>query len=196
MEDPRTVQYYRDKRNVVVYRTDEVFVPCIPFYNFDMTGYYVSNYGRVYNSSGNIMCHQSINRNGYMRVHIHGRDVMVHRLVLQSFMPNPKCNELQVNHKDGNKSNNHLSNLEWCTREENMQHAVQHGLVKTGQNDHKARHTDEEVHRICQLLEQGYTKNRLICMKLGVNFTQEYNYFINNVRSKREWKRISSQYNF
>ena len=195
MKDPRTAQYYGDKHRVVVYRTDEVFVPCIPFYNFDTTGYYVSNYGRVYNSIDNTIRHQSLAR-GYMRVSIHGRDIKVHRLVLQSFEPNPKCNELQVNHKDGNKLNNHLSNLEWCTREENMIHAVQHGLVKSGQNRYNAYHTDEEVHKICQLVEQGYTKNKLICMKLGVSFTSKYNDFINNVRFKRKWKRISSQYNF
>lgn len=195
MSDPRTAQYHKDKRKVVVYRTDEVFVPCIPFYNFDMTGYYVSNYGRVYNSIDNMMCHQSLAR-GYMRVHIHGRGVKVHRLVLQSFAPNPKCNELQVNHKDGNKLNNNLSNLEWCTRKENMQHAIRYGLMKTGQTRHNSCHTDEEVHKICQLVEQGYANNRLICMKLGAEFTSKYNDFINNVRFKRSWKQISCQYNF
>ena len=52
----------------------------------------------------------------------------VHRLVAQTF---PPCDspDLEVNHKDGDKTNNSVSNLEWCTRAENMDHALRAGLV-------------------------------------------------------------------
>ena len=53
----------------------------------------------------------------------------IHRLVAQAFLPNPE-NKEQVNHIDGNKLNNHLSNLEWTTKSENMLHAYQKNLSK------------------------------------------------------------------
>lgn len=66
--------------------------------------------------------------NGYLFVNLAGKQVSVHRLVATAFIPNPMGKE-QVNHKDGNKANNTVDNLEWCTASENTRHAVQNGLI-------------------------------------------------------------------
>lgn len=95
--------------------------------------YQVSNYGRVKNlSKGRILKGHKTNR-GYIQVELHGKVLVVHRLVAQAFIPNPQ-DKPQVNHIDGNKTNNHINNLEWCTNGENQIHAYRLGLNKRSEN--------------------------------------------------------------
>jgi hypothetical protein len=88
---------------------------------------FISNLGRFKNSYGIIMSNYKVNDSGYMRVFIYGKTYSIHRLVALAFIENTE-NKQQVNHKDGNKLNNALSNLEWCTNQENQIHKFQTGL--------------------------------------------------------------------
>lgn len=90
--------------------------------------------GVVTNSKTNKVKAQWIGKNGYLYVDIHEdgktRKVAVHRLLALQYIPNPD-NKRTVNHIDGNKLNNNLSNLEWNTDSENIQHAYDNNLNYT-----------------------------------------------------------------
>lgn len=72
----------------------------------------------------------------------------VHRLVAQAFIPNPN-NLPQVNHIDGDKTNNCVDNLEWCTQSQNMKHAFDNGLNRNnGENNPAAKLSYDDIEYI------------------------------------------------
>lgn len=94
--------------------------------------YQVSNYGNVrslnYRHTGKVnKIAKMRNRYGYLIVALSKNSVksrkQIHQLVAKAFIPNPE-NKPEVNHIDGNKENNVVSNLEWVTSKENTQHAI------------------------------------------------------------------------
>jgi hypothetical protein len=89
--------------------------------------------GTIISHRVNEVIKPSKNPNGYYKYTftLNGvkRQRSIHRVVAEHFLPNP-YNHPQVNHKDGDKSHNAVSNLEWCTREENIQHSLRAGLRK------------------------------------------------------------------
>lgn len=135
----------------------EVWKP-LPKYN---NCYEVSNLGRVRSikrlvkgSRGSLQIKPSVvltprtKANGYQSVHIRldgtNSYPLVHRLVATVFLPNDN-NLPQVNHKDGNKLNNRVENLEWCSASQNMKHAFELGLAPSGGRSHLAKLSFGEV---------------------------------------------------
>lgn len=102
----------------------------VPIANFE-NKYQISSSGEIWNLRTNDWQAQTQNPNGYMKVLLclNGtrEQHLVHRLVALHFLPNPYQHD-QVNHRDGDKTNNHVSNLEWVSRSENIQHSLKIGL--------------------------------------------------------------------
>lgn len=111
---------------------------------------------------GIIVLKKNIRRNGYiyvvLRINNKQNKHNIHRLVLSAFYGKSK---LQCNHIDGNKKNNHVENLEYCTSKQNMIHALNNGFIKTGENSINSKLKNNHVNRIRFLngkVERGYFK--------------------------------------
>ena len=103
--------------------------------------YQISNLGNIkslYNNNIYYMKHHKNNR-GYLMVRLNDGLKQIHRLVAKEFLEN-KDNKPQINHIDGNKSNNVVSNLEWCTNSENIKHSWDTGLRSLQNSYHRGKY--------------------------------------------------------
>lgn len=91
------------------------------------------------------------------------KTLRLHRIVMMAFRPVDNMDELEVNHIDGDKTNNKLSNLEWCTPSENQKHAFALGLQKArrGKASNFAKLTEEDVKKIFELRKQGMLQREI-----------------------------------
>lgn len=122
--------------------------------------YYVSNMGRIFTTSAHgkkdnptIMkpARSFDKRRGtwqYMKTVMDGRTIRVHRVVAQTWIPNPDGKPF-INHINGDKTDNRIENLEWCSNAENIRHAYRTGLEQKqlGEKHHATHLTNEQVRR-------------------------------------------------
>ncbi len=106
--------------------------------------YTITEDGKVINNHTGRTLKPQKNGTGYYRVGIGGKLYFVHRLVAQTYIPNPD-NKPQVNHKDGDKTNNCVENLEWVTNRENSLHALKNGWMRIEENHQFAKLTRKQV---------------------------------------------------
>lgn len=101
--------------------------------------YAITENGEVWSYQSNKFLKGEINRSGYIYVMLYKgrtrRAYRIHRLVAEAYIPNPK-NLPQVNHKDENKTNNNVSNLEWCTNKYNINYGTHNQRMK--ESKHKS----------------------------------------------------------
>jgi len=147
--------------------------------------YLVNEYGQVYSTKNKIILKTTMVRK-YHRVSfiVDGKDkaYLVHRLVAIVFIENPE-NKPEVNHIDGNQNNNHVSNLEWVTREENQQHAFSLGLnTNKGEKNGRALMTPEQAVEIYKFMLAGASTNDAV-LKYGFDRST-----LRNIRIKKNWK--------
>lgn len=146
--------------------------------------------------------------NSYMVHHIEGvGNKYLHQLVAESFLKDGRDPSKEVNHDSGNKYDNRVCNLEMMTHEENVAHAVEHGLYKRKNtindeslNDAERVHTKGEIIRICQLIIEGKSNREIaetIMKEFGLSdYTEGYVRIIrycSPIYQPKEWE-IVKQY--
>lgn len=184
--------------------TNEVWVPVYGYEGF----YEISNFGVVRsvtrfvaNSGRNGMWYKSrvmktvTDKDGYLTVTLQKERKVkvfkVHRLVLMSF--NQETSELQVNHIDGNKQNNNINNLEWCTCSENIKHAFSINLkTQKGSNNNGAKLNEEKVKQMCDLFKYTTMTNKEIAELYDIKSDET----IRKIRKRLAWTHVTKDIDF
>lgn len=116
--------------------------------------YMVSNHGRIYHKYLGTILNINVDSKGYsykpLSTFNGQKNYRVHRLVMEAFCYSEGCENLLINHIDGNKLNNLITNLEWCTYSQNSQHAYDNNLVS---RIHKSKYDENIIRNICKMLE-------------------------------------------
>ncbi|MBX3498121.1 MAG: HNH endonuclease [Alphaproteobacteria bacterium] len=158
--------------------------------------YEVSNQGRVRSHCGptTVVMKTTLTNVGYYQVCIvdlsrkrKHRNLTVHRLVANAFIPNP-AGKPYVNHRDNDKHNNRVENLEWVTQAENLQHARAQGRMRLpprflGEKHWNAALDEQQVHRIRERYQYGLAQT--LAVEYGVSRTT-----IMRVVHRRNWAHI------
>lgn len=183
----------KEKSTLIIKRNYEVWKNIKGF-----PGYQVSCFGRIrsldkiVNSKhltrkrkGKILKPWKVN-GGYLMVSLFNPEKIrksVHLLVIENFGSKKPTPKHECNHKDGDKTNNWNSNLEWVTRQENMEHAIKLGLRKIGQEHGRAKLTEKEVLKIRKYSKK--IKQKELAKLFKVSFGT-----ICAIINKRLWKHI------
>lgn len=149
--------------------------------------YYVTDDGRIWSERTQKYLSAQYDKNGYVKVQMRSTDnkshrYSVHRLVLENFKPVQGMDKLQVNHKDGNKLNNSLNNLEWTTCKKNINHAIENNLRATINGS--AKLTPEQVIEIYRRSWNG-ENNIKLGKEFGINPDQ-----VGRIKNKKSWEKI------
>ena len=160
------------------------FIPEIKDY------YTITSDGLIYSDNSGLMKTRNRAGTNYQIINLSKLDgskrtFRVHRLVMMAFNPVENMDELEVNHIDGNKKNNKLENLEWCTASENQIHAFKTGLNKSrrGEESNFSKLTNDDVKKVFELREKGFlqrenaeivgcTKSNISCILRGKSWKE------------------------
>lgn len=154
--------------------------------------YYVTDDGQIWSEKTHKYLTQRKDKDGYLKVRLSSTDLKpgqthtysVHRIVLENFKPVENMENLQVNHIDGDKTNNTLSNLEWVTCKENIQHAIDNNL--RAKVNGSAKLTVEQVQEI-YIRSHNNESNVDLAKEYPVNEDS-----IGRIKNGISWKEVTS----
>lgn len=154
--------------------------------------YTIFENGDIYRNRDWYKVHQPKNADGYPGVFFtcdgKSKRVSVHRLMMLLFYPIDNADKMVVNHKDGNKANNNLDNLEWCTSSENSKHAFRTGLKSAnGEKNSHAKLTEKDVLEIRKRLKNGESGSAL-AREYGVQKTA-----ISRIKLRKSWSHLKDE---
>lgn len=166
--------------------------------------YKINKKGEVKNTKTNKILQPWTANNGYKYYSLRTNDnktvhIGVHVLVATYFVDIPEDllkldQKLVPNHKDFDRSNNDISNLEWTTYKMNNDWNIEHGHCMHGDKSPNAKANNKTVRKICELLEQGYGNKEIIC-KLNFPNDSYHKHLITGIRTGKKWKSISKDFN-
>ena len=158
--------------------------------------YYINKKGELFTDNGNKKMKDCL-KNGYVKNTLVLKDgsqksFFRHRLVMICFNKVDNYKNLQVNHIDGNKQNNTLNNLEWCTNQENRIHAVKLGLAASlkGEDNPASKLLESQVLDIINDL-LNHVPYSQICKKYNCSKST-----ISAIKNKRNWVYLTKDINF
>lgn len=168
----------------------------IKYKNVKENLYLIDEYGNIYSNHIKKFLIPTTDKDGYLKIKLSGGSrnnqcyVRVATLVAYHFIGNPPkdMKNPTVNHIDGNKKNNHYTNLEWLERNINTSIRNNKGA---GEANHEAKLTEQQVLEICDLLINTNLTYDQIGIKYGVKKST-----ISNIKNKKNWKYITEKYDF
>jgi len=153
--------------------------------------YYAKRDGTIYNSKYMRLLNPTKPGNhGYYEVNINGKTRLVHRLILETFV-GPCPEGMECRHLDGNKLNNHVDNLQWGSRSENVQDAIKHGTFKaqppdnTGSKNGMSKLTRQDVKEIRKLYKSKKLNQYQLAEKFNIDQSN-----ISCIVRRKTWKHI------
>jgi hypothetical protein len=176
-----------------VSKVEEFFVdsPVFP------ENYIVSNYGTIITKKTGKIRKNCFDKDGYYYVRLFNKGkvkyMLVHRLVALAFIPNDNENNNIVNHKDGNKINNYIENLEWCDVRYNTIHSYSLGLQISlkGEKHGRSKYKEKDIIKVCDFLQNTYLSYEEIEKLTGIPIRT-----IASIKSGENWTSISKNYIF
>lgn len=161
--------------------------------------YQVSNTGKVRNKITKRYLKQRHDNRGYVKVALSlnlpykkNTQIGVHRLVALTYIPNDDpVNKTTVNHKDYDKDNNCVENLEWMSNSDNVKesYATNHHVMGRGENSNSSKYTKDQIVSVCELLQQQKTPKEISVL------TNVPENIIGHIKAGNIWTDVSMNYN-